>query len=1186
VVEAVYEGVSFDAFLQQQLNCYLVDQGKEFRVGKSKNGTGSFPQSFERLSASYSLITNDSRPVQLSHIFGLEQIKTAIKQIGQAYDWYWKLMPYVANSSRPDDTLSNSLFRLPKNALDKTLTQFCDAFIDRISGAIGKDQLLLLNDHSHKAHQAVSVSVGFHLTEKQGSRKFLKYYSTRGWKLNALIENQLIRLKKQYRSADDKTKLQFLFKCILVASIAHFQDLTKRRGGAKFALRTNVLPEDTRELLSENFITLINRYLPEDETKRWLRVRDRLKEHFGNDNCTFEDILRALLTLNEWNQMTTLGIYPKLLNIGEELYSNKFSMKVSPGDITRSNSLPAQPSSSKRLPDRLALWNYSVVTTIEEFFMKNSRLDLSMNGGVFETYLVARPLFFGGENLGDYFVTGTYLEGGEQTEIVSELLRRIRELLPFLEKEFEYLSRFIFGHSIFAKQVLSGWSDPRYELTLRQDYKKLWGGPIGKLMLNTYKPTRKLISDTILEHAIRAGLSGIMSRNTSHNIGSHVDFYMSDAENIRNPRNTGPLNVERIAHETANLFRYHRERLDFISEILTSDPCWAIPVRFYSDIIRPFKEQAALRRWILASENISDIDIRVTINGREAIDNQDTVRDDVTIGLVSGSVGAHAIYSILENIVRNSAKHSKTEQDKTTLTTTIEVDDNHGDLVKLTIYDDRSSYTSAIQKRITTLIQDRLIDERGRLVPGGWGIKEMRICAEYLKMISPSQAELRLLTKDFEPNELMTVGCVTRNRRDKRLAYQIFLPKPKDLLVVDASREIRGSHSLNRIGVFVTHDDFYLKTNRVMHNMLLINPRDEEDVVKEPITEHYAEYPIRTLVVENTKVPRNNGSTVCPFDQAKYLELGRELNSIRPPEQLIIETYRSWVAYLAFRARKLAPSERLELWLGFDKIEKNAEPISRWRSIASKFNNSFAPFNWSIRVFVKGDEITTDGEFPTISEESRVIIFEHHGQIFKKLAENESTAELPRRVYSYSEFKADSPLGTFLYNPPEPTNHLAASKMALGLIEAGLSTICVVDERLFKSCDDWKLFGQLTRANIIFPKIRYDKPNGSDMAKVLEATRAFGFLVIHQGILDKAFDSDQERIEAWIANDVSHLTPFVVVISGRGVPHNLPTNSRSLPLSAIDKWLLGSQSKFHLVQTLLGSRSRRLDAKNNYSAYV
>jgi hypothetical protein len=230
-----------------------------------------------------------------------------------------------------------------------------------------------------------------------------------------------------------------------------------------------------------------------------------------------------------------------------------------------------------------------------------------------------------------------------------------------------------------------------------------------------------------------------------------------------------------------------------------------------------------------------------------------------------------------------------------------------------------------------------------------------------------------------------------------------------------------------------------------------------------------------------------------------------------------------------------------------------------------------------MKIFVKGKEIGDWNGSRTMSRDpnAQVIIFEHHNHLLTYFNETGTPNKLPTWVLSHNEFKADAPMGIFLHNPPDSGNRLAALKTALGLVESGLATICVVDERLYKSCADGSLFRPLTRANVVLPKINYDKPKLADMAKVVSAVGQFGFLVIHQGILDKVFDSNQRKIEKWITKEVSPKTPLTVVISGRGVPHNLPSNSRSLPLSAIDKWVLGSQSKFHFVQTLIGSRSRR-----------
>jgi hypothetical protein len=83
-------------------------------------------------------------------------------------------------------------------------------------------------------------------------------------------------------------------------------------------------------------------------------------------------------------------------------------------------------------------------------------------------------------------------------------------------------------------------------------------------------------------------------------------------------------------------------------------------------------------------------------------------------------------------------------------------------------------------------------------------------------------------------------------------------------------------------------------------------------------------------------------------------------------------------------------------------------------------------------------------------------------------------------------------------------------------------------------------------------------------------------IAVHQGMLDKAFNTKESSIGDWV-DRLQKTVPFVVVHSdrGEGLLPRLPSNVRFVPFSAIEPWFThGEMSKYFLVQTLLSGNRR------------
>ena len=215
-----------------------------------------------------------------------------------------------------------------------------------------------------------------------------------------------------------------------------------------------------------------------------------------------------------------------------------------------------------------------------------------------------------------------------------------------------------------------------------------------------------------IESSLKSAKAAIMSRNMSHNLGSHVMFYIkqklqsvsrivdsSVLENIILPGDL--LDIEtlknRISENTnvelpflvglGNFINYLQERQDYIATIATD----YIPANstisfkdFIYDELKPdlrYKRHHAdntdagwqpgnlLLDYIAYSEQYrssDDIVIKFNeFNGENAKDESDDFKElrKFNIAVPGGVIGRQALFSIFENIIRNAAKHSGRRND-------------------------------------------------------------------------------------------------------------------------------------------------------------------------------------------------------------------------------------------------------------------------------------------------------------------------------------------------------------------------------------------------------------------------------------------------------------------------------------------------------------------------------------------
>jgi len=347
--------------------------------------------------------------------------------------------------------------------------------------------------------------------------------------------------------------------------------------------------------------------------------------------------------------------------------------------------------------------------------------------------------------------------------------------------------------------------------------------------------------------SIKSAMAAIMSRNGSHNLGSHVLSAVSTTDND--------------TVDDQYLFKYIQYRMDFVATITTEIPDWSFSAWFVADLMRHFYIQRQLLNFIAESEGLSAYEFqpesfeqknkivitvsKVNANGKVIsiinLDDKDksVLQNDIQVSITGGIVGYHAFYTILENIIRNSAKHSwenrkargivlpnnlhinvqiQEQPDKDYYI--IKIWDNVSIVENIQTIEESLSALDPLSVHFQSLplhIQQRykftrsFIDfDTGELKKENWGLAEIKICAGYMNMkpISEIGHEGDRLLFDARRNEDGFISAIAVKDSDNgkeayRLGYEFPLPKPRELLIVGYETDDRVREKAKISGIYI-----------------------------------------------------------------------------------------------------------------------------------------------------------------------------------------------------------------------------------------------------------------------------------------------------------------------------------------------------------------------------------------------
>ena len=735
--------------------------------------------------------------------------------------------------------------------------------------------------------------------------------------------------------------------------------------------------------------------------------------------------------------------------------------------------------------------------------------------------------------------------------------------------------------------------------------------------------------------ALRSAVSAIMGRNMSHNIGSHVIArYAAIAHAPKEQREQGTgLKRGEIDHRTV-FFQYLQKRMDFIAEVSTSDkPNWSQPLGLVKvlDALNFDKEKERINKTTSTVFDPKPI-LLSYITGKEGI-NASVCIDEHTkeyFNCPSGDVGVHALYVILENIIRNSARHntkkdSEGELNEVKLKVEV-IDSDHPELLKLEITDcqteeleitdcqteEEEESGKPLDEHINGIIQNEpFLNEDGSPNSKYWGIREMQICAQHLRGLSLSELETPLSQilsnlAAVEEEQTHTEGdgddtprvleAFIKEENDKpRLVYRLYLQRPKLCAIVadEICCELRSEEArkkLKKIGVTL-FEQLPEDIAELRGYNFAVLPEDRE----KELSDRRLQLPVRTLYVKDCCIKQLfSDITGWVNDPSKF----------SPAELLDPLHQRLWNNRYkekrdCWKGKKIKTLVGWENWPGEDEDENNwsEEEKSKKEKDVFLFSHAYVdltPYKeW-------GDKLQQDSDIG--------LVWVDHGtddRFHKNKSPNLISAA---KNFEKSRDKRPKPIifaETFdSLSRHRPVLEGQINERCSGdeLIAAALARVIILDERV------QSLMGEIYRADMpyatLWPcmgiwtphKEKCDLNNPSIgsiecfLSNPTEKTEQLpaDFLVLHLTILEN-LAKQSSKTEQEVLDDLKNAKECkgkgkdckgvgkdceIVIVSGRGVPSAIISdsnenalNERFLPISALLEHI-SQPSKLALMRTL------------------
>jgi predicted Rossmann-fold nucleotide-binding protein len=679
----------------------------------------------------------------------------------------------------------------------------------------------------------------------------------------------------------------------------------------------------------------------------------------------------------------------------------------------------------------------------------------------------------------------------------------------------------------------------------------------------------------IKHQALRASISQVMARNTSHNIGAHVmNKLIGDLRDIDLFKNlsikgkyqsstlnelykNGNNNNDIIFDQIAIFNNYVKCRMDYLADIALGTPLMQTNKYVFQDLFKDIDKVRLLLEYI---SGLSGFNYKIEFKRRNNGDL--TESNDLLVAIPNDILGQQAFYNILENIIRNTAKHGNSSHDKIfTVEFIDESEDNIQkeilkDYIAVEIYDnvnvewkdskekdvaiekenkikrtneekkeDEPCYNKCTGKEIDEKIdylvycQNRTINDDilkdNNLRHHSLGMIEMDASAAYLRkedVVLTNSDDYNIKHNDNswqseKKNPHFIKAVKKQDGKNNYLGYRFFLLRPALALVVTDDTEYNETE-LNKNGIRVVKPDKFktdLENGTVYsHEFVLYEENKQDTSVTDTIKLNTTSLPVRILEVEQDKIKEF-------FKKMKLEEIEEFLWKIWNEKTLVLKYEDDYPDYPQKSNKKsyihnhdTNYTRDTEKYFYHDALSSAAQ-----RKLP-KFNNDLSNYTTTLW----NDETTRTKLGESII--SRIIVID------ERIQENSNGnyVSIPLK-----ELYLDTGIIVPMYTGNEGIN---------------LSANSLIDKK--DKIQQW-----ITKYV-------------DGLNNIEKLNKGTDFILIHYGILERMFQSDHNEIERYLKELGEKCN--VVITSGRGEPDGLPKEVRFLNLSSVIYAFVNIRSKY------------------------
>lgn len=753
--------------------------------------------------------------------------------------------------------------------------------------------------------------------------------------------------------------------------------------------------------------------------------------------------------------------------------------------------------------------------------------------------------------------------------------------------------------------------------------------------------------------ALRAAVAQVFARNTSHNIGAHVmnkligdlsslplfnfsniaeynyqSAFEKDLKKLHkevepkiNDDNDLSLLTElqkakvliyRILLEQIALFNnYVKCRMDYLADISFGTPLMQTNKYAYGEL---FKDLDKVRLLLEHISGLSDFKYEIVFKKDGELLN-DT--NDLLVAIPNDILGTQAFYNILENIIRNTAKHASTKPDITTFTVNF-IDDI--EKAGLQDADNKTEIANTLNEFIAVEVYDNIPIEK---------------TDEDLNLTDEDKKEYKAKTeKDFDKFDSYIDKLVFK--QNKKLNEDILQDNKLrsyslGLVEMDASAAYlrkRPVEYINHPSYDIQYDESWSRDTELNggnQEIRGINCRHflkafkKENVIAECTTVEngtsttkrktgtalgyrlFLHRPAVVLVVteelkndkEKKDILRKEGIWVV--DEATFreeIENKKEgdkvikANKVYPHEFVVYSDYNVKTVIDEYKTSlpiRILQISNLSEWLddSADEIEKRC-----WEEWEKKNNYPGIDIGTGINPRFKGFQaIFLDHLYSlkknTPKQEWENKLAANHLEALSSHAQSKmpdfykiTQSECKKEATSIEKFKC--------YIGKLHSNELAKRKIT----EAVLSKIIVIDERIQEAADT-RIFMEIpykclyAKMNVRVPDKSINLSANSYTEKVIDGiksyitdqlvgTKSTDFILIHYSILERMYQKDKIIVE--LERMIMESEINVIITSGRGTPDNLSEKVRFVNLSSVITAFVDVRSKYAINYLLNSSR--------------